>query len=70
MSFSMLAMALPLIGAVAFASPFAKGPYLQDMGPAGVTVHGKVGALQVRLPAGVADIRVAQGKVTLYRASP
>ena len=30
----------------------------------------EVGALQVRLPAGVADIRVAQGKVTLYRASP
>jgi hypothetical protein len=30
----------------------------------------EVSALQVRLPAGVADIRVAQGKVTLYRASP
>ncbi|MDZ7631711.1 MAG: hypothetical protein U5K74_10300 [Gemmatimonadaceae bacterium] len=27
-------------------------------------------ALPVRLPAGVGDIRVAQGKVTLYRATP
>lgn len=30
----------------------------------------EVSALQVRLPKGVGDIRVAQGKVTLYRATP
>jgi hypothetical protein len=30
----------------------------------------ELSALQVRLPAGVGDIRVAQGKVTLYRATP
>lgn len=30
----------------------------------------ELSALQVRLPAGVGDIRVAQGKVTLYRAAP
>lgn len=30
----------------------------------------ELSALQVHLPAGVADIRVAQGKVTLYRANP
>jgi hypothetical protein len=30
----------------------------------------EISALQVRLPAGVGDIRVAQGKVTLYRATP
>ena len=30
----------------------------------------EVSALQVRLPAGVADIRVAQGKITLYRTTP
>ena len=30
----------------------------------------EISALQVRLPAGVADIRVSQGKITLYRAAP
>jgi hypothetical protein len=30
----------------------------------------EVSALPVRLPAGVGDIRVAQGKITLYRAAP
>ena len=30
----------------------------------------ELSALQVRLPTGVGDIRVAQGKVTLYRATP
>lgn len=30
----------------------------------------ELSALQIRLPAGVGDIRVAQGKITLYRAAP
>lgn len=30
----------------------------------------ELSALQLRLPSGVGDIRVAQGKVTLYRAAP
>jgi hypothetical protein len=34
------------------------------------TVGVESSALPIRLPAGVADIRVAQGKVTLYRATP
>ena len=37
-------------------------------GPGAVGVES--GALPLRLPAGVGDIRVAQGKVTLYRATP
>lgn len=38
----------------------------RQSGPVGV----ESSALPVRLPAGVGDIRVAQGKVTLYRATP
>jgi hypothetical protein len=30
----------------------------------------ELSALQLRLPAGVGDIRVAQGRITLYRAAP
>lgn len=54
-----------------FAVPGAVVPRLVKALKRNSTTGGvEVSALQVRLPAGVADIRVAQGKVTLYRASP
>ena len=54
-----------------FAVPSAVVPRLVKALKRKPTTPGvEVSALQVRLPAGVGDIRVAQGKVTLYRAAP
>lgn len=54
-----------------FAVPSAVVPRLVKALKRTPTTPGvEISALPVRLPAGVGDIRVAQGKVTLYRAAP
>jgi hypothetical protein len=54
-----------------FAVPGAVVPRLMKALKRQSTAPGvEVSALQVRLPKGVGDVRVAQGKVTLYRAVP
>ncbi len=54
-----------------FSVPSAMVPRLVKALQRGPSAPGtEVSALPIRLPAGVGDIRVAQGKVTLYRAAP
>lgn len=54
-----------------FALPGAVVPRLvKALKPQGGAVGAESSALPIRLPAGVGDIRVAQGKITLYRATP